>query len=191
MDPIRVEITPVVVDADPDTLTQRANVVRRLGELGHIDATTGAVSTTMTAGWQATVNGTAMPLDAFAVEPDEDGRVLVTLVVAADEVSVRRSPAAPPAPAAAPETPKSRRRVWGEPGTADPREGIPGWNPEQTAQASPERLEPAGSLTQVHDHSLAEWTCGCDPYLVGIEEAAAATGNINLRLVEAESEAAR
>jgi hypothetical protein len=29
-----------------------------------------------------------------------------------------------------------------------------------------------------HDHTLAKWTCGCDPTLVGLMEAAKETGNI-------------
>ena len=128
---VKVEITPVVVDADPEMLTRRADVVRRLAELGHIDACTGEVSSTMTAGWQATANGAAMPLDAFAVQPDDDGRVLVTLMVAADEVSVRRSPTVSPAPAVPAEKAKNQRAVWGQSGP-DPREGLPGWAPEQS-----------------------------------------------------------
>lgn len=130
---IKVEITSVVVDADPETVAAREDVARQLTELGHIDAADGTVSTTVTAGWQAAVNGTAMPLTAFSVEPGEDGRVLVGLVVAADEVSVRRSPTLPPASGGTPEKPKNQRATWGQPGVPDPRASILGWMPESSS----------------------------------------------------------
>lgn len=34
------------------------------------------------------------------------------------------------------------------------------------------------AMTTEHDHTLARWTCGCDPMLTGIMEAAVSTGNI-------------
>lgn len=83
--------------------------------------------------WQASVNGAVIPLAGYLVEPDEDGRALVSLTVAADEVSVRRTPVAAPAlvvqTAQASGTP-APRAVWGSPGR-DPREDIPGWQPEK------------------------------------------------------------
>lgn len=112
---IRVEITPVVAPADEQTM-------QRLENLGQLTASDGVVNTQQTCGWVATVNGTAIPLAGFAVEPD-DGRVLVSLVLEPDEVSVRRTPTEPPAPAAAPAE-KARRGVWGDPNTPDPRAGM-------------------------------------------------------------------
>lgn len=106
--PIRVELVRTALPADGDA----------------VEVQRGA------SGWTARINGTAMPLTAFAVEPDSE-RVLVSLVVAADEVSVRRSLTAPPTPAAVvQEKPATKRGVWGDPNAPDPRENLPGWPPQ-------------------------------------------------------------
>lgn len=175
MPDLRVEITPVVVDADPETLNSRRNIVQRLENLGQLTAADGHINPKTTAGWQATVNGGGpILLEAYAVEPADDGRVLVSLVVPADTVSVGRSPASTPAPAAAK---KPTVGVWGASGLPDPREKIPGWTPK--------------SSTDKHDHTLTMWTCGCDPVLLGIQEAATKTGNIDLTVASLGEQVAR
>lgn len=124
MNPIRVEITPVVTNADEQTLAQRAEVVQRLENLGHLTAADGELNTEQTLGWQATVNGAVIPLEAFDVRPDDDGQVLVSLMIAADEVSVRRTPIATPVPVTAAPAEKPKRSTWGDPTVPDPRAGI-------------------------------------------------------------------
>lgn len=143
-DPIRVEIVPCTVDADEQTQARRADAVARLTNLGHLDAADGQLNTQTSAGWTATVNGTAMPVIDFAVQPDDaGGQALVSLVVAADMVSVGRSPASVPAPATVPVSPdrtaevtapvgtssRGPRSTWGGAGKRDPRASIPGWEP--------------------------------------------------------------
>ena len=123
---VSIEITPVVVEADEQTLTRRKTTVQRLDKLGQIDASAGSISTEMTAGWQATINGTTVPLEGYAVEPD-GGRVLVSLVFPADAVSIGQVPTSTPAPAEPANKPPAS--VWGAPGRPDPREAIPGWAP--------------------------------------------------------------
>jgi hypothetical protein len=120
----RIEITPVVVEADPATQARRADVVQRLENLGQITASDGRMNPELIAGWQVTIDGATFPVDGYAVEP-ESGRVLVSLVVAADEVSVRRSPASTSAPAVPDQ--KTNLRVWGDPDLPDPRANMPGW----------------------------------------------------------------
>lgn len=125
---LKVEITPVMVGADEHTLTRRAAVAQRLDNLGHIDASTGEINTETTAGWQATINGTTVPIDGYAAEPDGN-RVLLSLVLPVDALSIGCPPTTAPAPAEE----KPKRSVWGDPGTRDPRESIPGWR-ESIAQ---------------------------------------------------------
>lgn len=38
---------------------------------------------------------------------------------------------------------------------------------------------------KIHDHTLAKWTCGCDPILVGLLDAARHTGNIDVVIIDA------
>lgn len=115
MPPIHVDLTSTQVSADQETQDRRANVVQRLADLGQIDPARGEVNTKVTA-WSATIGGVAFPLAGCAVELEQDGRALVTLVVAADSVSVGRSSAAVSAPAT-----KSRphRSYWGDPTVTD------------------------------------------------------------------------
>jgi hypothetical protein len=40
-----------------------------------------------------------------------------------------------------------------------------------------------------HDHTGDRWTCGCDPWLLGIQAAAAAMGNIKIAVVAPTGEA--
>lgn len=94
--------------------------------------------------WQASVNGAVVPLADYTIEPAGDGLVLVSLTVAADTVSVGRSPAGAPAPAAQ-ERPKLSS-VWGSSGP-DPRDGIAGWRPESLGGQVAERA--ARSATEI------------------------------------------
>lgn len=79
-------------------------------------------------GYVATVNGISIPIDAYLVENTENGRVGVSLIIAADQLSI----GIPPTRRAEP--PQERRNerpvsTWGAPGQADPRANIPGWQP--------------------------------------------------------------
>jgi hypothetical protein len=141
-DPIRLEIVPRTAEADPETIAYRADTVERLRDLGQLDGT-GEVSTTVTATtWSLRFGAVEIPLEAFEVRPPEEGgRSMVSVVIAADSVQVGAaadSPVALPQPEAPP--------VWGAPGRPDPREGIPGWTPEAAAGQEPVVLDerPAG-----------------------------------------------
>ncbi len=158
---VRVKIVSRTVDADPETLKQRQDIVERLRDLGQLDGD-GDIDRT-TARWFARFGEVEVPLDAFEVQPPELGRkALVSLLIAADSVQVGDVEAA--APQVQPVEEKQVVSTWGAPGMPDPRENIPGWKPE-------------------HDHTVARWTCGCDPVLLGIADAAAKTGNIDLQVM--------
>lgn len=81
--------------------------------------------------WQAAVDGATIPIVDYTVEPAEDGLVLVSLTVAADQVSAGRSPASDLVPV---EKPKLAS-VWQKP-DRDPREGIAGWSERLGAQVA-------------------------------------------------------
>lgn len=93
---------------------------------------------------------------------EETGQPLLTLMLAPDSLSVGERPTVPQA-TERPDRTSTPLKVWGDKQQRDPRERIPGWSPD-------------------HDHTLARWTCGCDPVLLGIQEAAEKTGNIALRV---------
>jgi hypothetical protein len=137
---VHIAITPLVVDADPETLAHRTAIAQRLQNLDLLDAADGEVNTTEVRGWQVTVNDAiTVPLVDFAVSPAEgDGQALVSLVVPADMVSVGRSPASAPAPAV--DEKPLRVGTWGQAGVPDPREKIPGWCPDQPVRPRAERL---------------------------------------------------
>jgi hypothetical protein len=59
----------------------------------------------------------------------------VSLVVAADQISVGRSPISTPTPDPDAKT-KVRLPVWGDPKTPDPRLRIAGWEPSLGAQVA-------------------------------------------------------
>ena len=80
-----------------------------------------------TGGYTATVNGAPIKVDAYAAEPDGQGRILVSLVVAADQLSI----GIPPARHAEPQPERRNQPIstWGAPGQPDPRANIPDWTP--------------------------------------------------------------
>lgn len=79
--------------------------------------------------YSARVNGAEFPVQAFSVEPDEQGRVFVSLVVEASAVQVGAPAEAKPQQLA--ETKPPRVSTWGDPSLPDPRESLPGWDPER------------------------------------------------------------
>jgi hypothetical protein len=75
----------------------------------------------------ATVNDAAIAISDFAVGSDEDGSPCLNLVLMPGSLSIGEPPAAtPPAPAA-------KVSAWGDASQPDPRESIPGWQPEKLA----------------------------------------------------------
>jgi hypothetical protein len=75
-------------------------------------------------GWTATIGDTEFPVTDFAVTTDDSGTPAVSLVLSPDSLSIGEPPKpAPPAPAA-------KVSTWGDGSQADPRESIPGWQPE-------------------------------------------------------------
>ena len=96
---------------------------------------------------KATVNGSSFEVFGYGMEQTDDGRAMVSLIVLADAVQIGERPAGPVVPpwsvqdeaakvAASVLDPSGkseksgRRGVWGQPGTPDPRENIPGWTSE-------------------------------------------------------------
>jgi hypothetical protein len=77
-------------------------------------------------GYLARVNGAELPLTDFAVQYDpESGAPMLSLILAPDSLSIGEPPTAtPPAPAA-------KVSSWGDASQPDPRESIPGWQPEK------------------------------------------------------------
>jgi hypothetical protein len=180
-DAVRVELVPLMVPTDDGTRAARQNVVDRLADLGQIDPATGEIPDRMRQGWKARINGAEFPVVTFSVEPGgEGGNALVSLLIPADAVQVGdpSTGVAPPQVRPAVEE-KPAVSTWGAK-TADPRESIPGWKPESSLGA-----QVAENAALVHDHALRNWTCGCDPVLLGIQDAAAKTGNVDLRVVQA------
>lgn len=95
--------------------------------------------------YQARINGAAFPVETFGVEPGEDGRVLVSLVVAVSSLQIGE-----PDTDAMPATDEDNlsRSTWGDPGVPDPRETIPGWSRPVSADVARACQEPAtGTVT--------------------------------------------
>lgn len=152
--PITVEFRSRTVPADDATIAQRSDVVDRLGYAGHIEPDTGSVNTERTE-WCAKIGDTELPLVDFAVQHLDDGRVAFTITAEVEAVSI------------------------GNPPDEDPTGDDSG---DEKRQLVEERLNFAQQANG-HDHTLAVWTCGCDPVLTGIRGAARSTGNISLRTV--------
>ncbi|WP_433730985.1 hypothetical protein ACQP2Y_21525 [Actinoplanes sp. CA-051413] len=194
--PVRIELVPRTVDADDQTREDRTDAAERLVNLGLLDSTNnGRPGDTVTAGWTARINGVDVPAVTFSLEPVQAGLpVLVSLLIPADSVQVGDPSTGTTPPQARPAVEeKPTVHVWGSSGKPDPRESIPGWKPEPTptawasGTAAPFGGPPASAQAAAdgHDHTLKRWTCGCDPVLLGIQDAAAKTGNIDLRVIQA------
>ena len=84
------------------------------------------------AGYVATVNGITLQVDSYLAQPNEDGRLVVSLAVYADSLQVgippRRSDLETTRRMEQPrnEAPLS---TWGDPSKPDPWANIPGWTP--------------------------------------------------------------
>jgi hypothetical protein len=125
---MRIEFTPVTVAADEKTLAHRADVVKRLDNLGHINAADGQINTSRTVAWQASIDGSVVLVDGFAIEQDGE-RVLLSLALSPDEISIRQA-ATPQASVPTLAEKRESRSTWGDGTQPDPREGIPDWRPE-------------------------------------------------------------
>jgi hypothetical protein len=127
-----VELVPLMVPADP----------------GH-GPSQGSIPDAVQQGWLARIGGAEFPVLTYGVEPAEfGGTALVTLVVAADAVSVGDQ--ALGAPAAAKSVPEKKRGSWGDK-VPDPREGIAGWAPEQSlGQQVADNAQQSGEPLTVH-----------------------------------------
>lgn len=84
-------------------------------------------------GWVARVNGHEFPVVTYGVEAPEVGkRPLVSLMFAADSVTMRNS-SAPAAEGRTAVQDVADRPFWGSSAT-DPRENISGWRPENLGE---------------------------------------------------------
>jgi hypothetical protein len=84
--PVKVEFLTRITPASDDTMAQRRDVVRRLDDLNHLDASTGEVNTT-TREWIARIGGVDVPLLDWSVQKLDDGKVAVSLVAVVDAVA--------------------------------------------------------------------------------------------------------
>jgi len=167
--PSRVELVRVEESADPRTVADRESTVQRLAELGHIDPAAGEVNTVSAGSWQARINGgTPIEVQDFAVSPDGEGGVVLNLVMPVDALTIGDASLGQEAPNVRPAVPAQPISMWG---------GIP--QPDGLGSQVAANAE-----QNTHDHTLKRWTCGCDPVLLGIQDAAAKTGNIDLRVVQ-------
>lgn len=139
--PVRVEVVPTALPADDKAV---ANALRELetargsGSVTEIDVTEierlqnrYSAAQRLRTGWMARIAGAEFRVEAFGVEPAADGgRAMVSLLVAADSVSIGDPSRGGDTPAVRSAVPE--RRGWGAPGP-DPRAGIPGWQPAEVS----------------------------------------------------------
>jgi hypothetical protein len=129
---VRVEIVPRTVDADEGTRAGRGETVEKLANLGLVeDPASGEVGGQATVGYTVTVGASVLEVAGYAVEPGDDGRAVVSLLLSADAVQIGTVPAqaAPQPTTVAAPAKDARRAVWGQANTPDPRVDIPGWSP--------------------------------------------------------------
>ncbi|MFB6392634.1 hypothetical protein [Polymorphospora lycopeni] len=117
----KVEIVEQCIPLPPHAQGDR-QVADRLDNLGLLPKVGEAV-----AGYEVRINGTPLPVAVvgYEVGPSEAGTI-VTLVVPADEVAIRKASAAD----------EKISRTW-QPGSRDPRADIPGWTPEVVLTHAP------------------------------------------------------
>lgn len=79
-------------------------------------------------GYAARIDGAAFPIADFAVQTTESGTPMLSLILAPDGITIGEAPpiATPPPATAAPKV-----STWGDRSRPDPRESIPGWQPER------------------------------------------------------------
>ncbi len=97
--------------------------------------------------WFAQIDGgPQFPIIDHAMQTDVDGNATLSLVLSVDSLSIGGKPAttAPPAEES------KVVQVWGAPGQKDPREGLPGWEPEklgeQVARGIREQIQRSGGI---------------------------------------------
>jgi hypothetical protein len=129
---VTVAITERRVPASPAVQQDRAEAAERLAGLGMIDPSAGGPPADMLVGFDVTVAGVPLGTHVlgYEVTAGETGPQ-VTVTFAADSVQVGVAQPASSAPVVS--TRDARRQVW-QPSPADPRHGIPGWEPEGTPE---------------------------------------------------------
>jgi hypothetical protein len=83
-------------------------------------------------GYTATVNGTPIQIAAYIADPGDHGKVMVSLIVAADALQV----GIPPTRRDLEQTRQLNKppvSTWGDKTRPDPRASIPGWQPPAAA----------------------------------------------------------
>ncbi len=82
------------------------------------------------AGYTATIAGTAVHIDSYAAEPDKNGRLVVLLSVYADSLQIGIPPRRGLEETRVMEKPNQPPvSTWGDTSKPDPRANIPGWQP--------------------------------------------------------------
>lgn len=79
-------------------------------------------------GYIATIDGVTLPIASYLAEPSDSGKLIVSLMVAADAVQI----GIPPVRRDLEQTRTLNQPptgTWGDPSKPDPRSNIPGWTP--------------------------------------------------------------
>ena len=77
-------------------------------------------------GYRAKVDGINLDIAGYIADPGEDGKVMVSLIVAADSLQIGIPPRQPVQADRRNQAPVT---TWGDPSVPDPRSNVPGWSP--------------------------------------------------------------
>ncbi|BAL87296.1 hypothetical protein AMIS_20760 [Actinoplanes missouriensis 431] len=80
-------------------------------------------------GYRAVVDGRPLDIAAYVADPGDGGKVMVSLIVAADALQV----GIPPRQLAPERRNQPPMTTWGNPDLPDPRANVPGWQPTPSA----------------------------------------------------------
>jgi hypothetical protein len=85
----------------------------------------------MSGGWLARINGVEVDLLAYGVEQAPDGSPVLSIAFTPGSLAIGDPSLGGAQPELRPATPETTQlSSWGAPGQRDPRENIPGWEPE-------------------------------------------------------------
>jgi hypothetical protein len=100
-------------------------------------------------GYLARINGVEVPVLAYGLEQAEDGTPVLSLAFTPDSLQIGDPSSGGEQPQVRPSAPeKAQPSTWGAEDQSDPRESIPGWQPEklsgQVAENAVTRVEVMG-----------------------------------------------
>jgi hypothetical protein len=77
-------------------------------------------------GYRAVVDGQPLAIASYVADPGDEGKVMVSLIVAADSLQIGIPPRQPVQAERRNQPPVT---TWGDPNAPDPRSNVPGWVP--------------------------------------------------------------